>query len=222
MSAKGNGGTYHYYACSGRQKLGRKSCDGQRLSKEKLEAAILSQLTEIYRDGGLIREAIEDAAASRDNDHAALDERRASLAKEIGRAERAIERYQEAFETGNLDPTRFNERLGALDVRLDALRGQDQALARELSADIPTAPDAAALSAIADQLGQIIATGDPDQAKALLRILIAELRVNSRSEILPTYRVGAPVVCAQTSSVGDPGLEPGTSSLSEKRSNHLS
>ena len=25
MSAKGNGGTYHYYACSGRQKLGRKS-----------------------------------------------------------------------------------------------------------------------------------------------------------------------------------------------------
>jgi len=33
------------------------------------------------------------------------------------------------------------------------------------------------------------------------RILIADLRVNSRAEILPTYRVGAPVVCAQTSSV---------------------
>jgi hypothetical protein len=27
------------------------------------------------------------------------------------------------------------------------------------------------------------------------------LRVNSRSEVLPTYRVGAPTVCAQTSSV---------------------
>jgi hypothetical protein len=26
MSAKGNGGAYHYYACSGRQKLGRKGC----------------------------------------------------------------------------------------------------------------------------------------------------------------------------------------------------
>jgi hypothetical protein len=24
-----NGGTYHYYACSGRQKLGRRSCDGE-------------------------------------------------------------------------------------------------------------------------------------------------------------------------------------------------
>jgi hypothetical protein len=40
-----------------------------------------------------------------------------------------------------------------------------------------------------------------EQAKALLAILIADLRVNSRDEILPTYRVGAPVVCAQTSSV---------------------
>jgi site-specific DNA recombinase len=218
MSAKGNGGTYHYYACSGRQKLGRKGCDGERLSKEKLEAAILSQLTEIYRNGSLIRDAIEDAAASQDNDHAALEERHASLAKEIGRAERAIERYQDAFEAGNLDPTRFNERLGALDVRLDALRGQDQAVARELSADIPTAPDAAALSAVADQLGRVIGAGDPDQAKALLRILIAGLRVNSRSEILPTYRIGAPVVCAQTSSVELAGLEPATSWVRSRRS----
>src|SRR5581483_11797569 len=64
MSAKGNGGTYHYYACSGRQKLGRKSCDGDRLPKDKLEAAILNQLTGLYRDGGMIRNAIEQAAAS--------------------------------------------------------------------------------------------------------------------------------------------------------------
>jgi site-specific DNA recombinase len=81
MSAKGNGGTYHYYACSGRQKLGRKSCDGERIPREKLETAILSQLTGIYRDGGLIRDAIEQAAASDDTDRTALTEQRASLAK---------------------------------------------------------------------------------------------------------------------------------------------
>jgi site-specific DNA recombinase len=67
MSAKGNGGTYHYYACSGRQKLGRKSCDGERLPKDKLEAAILHQLTGLYRDGSMIRDAIEQAAASGEN-----------------------------------------------------------------------------------------------------------------------------------------------------------
>ncbi len=60
--------------------------------------------------------------------------------------------------------------------------------------------------------------GDTDQAKALLRILIADLRVNSRTEILPIYRVGAPVVCAQTSSVELVGLEPTTFWLPARRS----
>jgi site-specific DNA recombinase len=201
MSAKGNGGTYHYYACSGRQKLGRKGCDGERLPKDKLETAILDQLTGLYRHGGLIRDAIEQAAASSRTDRAQHAEQRASLAKEIARAERAIERYQDAFENGALDPARFKERLSALDTRLDALQAQDQALARELAAEAPTTPDTTALHAVADQFASVIATGDTDQTKALLRILIADLRVNSRKEVLPTYRVGAPVVCAQTSSV---------------------
>lgn len=125
MSAKGNGGTYHYYACSGRQKLGRKSCDGERLPKDKLEAAILHQLAGFYRDGSLIRNAIEQAAENNESDQAALTEKRTSLAKEIARAERAIERYQEAFENGDLDPARFKQRLSALDARLDALQGQE-------------------------------------------------------------------------------------------------
>jgi hypothetical protein len=116
--------------------------------------AIFSQLTSLYRDGSLLRETIEQAAAEKDGDRAALAEQRVSLAKEIARAERAIERYHDAFENG------------------------------ELVGD-------------GDQLGRTITNRDPDQAKALLRILIADLRVNSRSEVLPTYRVGAPVVCAQ-------------------------
>jgi hypothetical protein len=204
---RGNGGTYHYYACSGRQKLGRKSCDSERLPKDKLEAAILHQLTGLYRDGDMIRDAIEQAAASDETDRAALTEKRASLAKEITRAERAIERYQDAFENGDLDPSRFKERLSALDARLDTPHDQDQALALELAVDTPTTPDTATLHAVADQLDHVIAHGAPEQAKALLAILIADLRINSRAEVQPTYRIGAPVVCAPTSSVGDTGLE---------------
>ncbi len=213
MSAKGNGGTYHYYACSGRQKLGRKGCDGERLPKDKLEAAILSQLTTIYRDGGLIRDAIEQAAASSDTDRAGISEQRGSLSKEISRTERAIERYQDAFEDGNLNPARFKQRITALDTRLEALQQQDETLASQLTAEAPTSPDTQALHAVADRLDHVIAHGKPEQAKALLAILIAKLQINSRNEILPTYRVGAPVVCAQTSSVEPAGIEPVTSCL---------
>jgi site-specific DNA recombinase len=112
------------------------------------------------------------------------------------RAERAIERYQDAFENGDLDPERFKQRLSALDIRLDALQAKDQALALEMVADAPKTPDTATLQAVADQLDHVIAHGEPEQAKALLAILIADLQINGRAEVLPTYRVGAPTVCA--------------------------
>jgi hypothetical protein len=41
----------------------------------------------------------------------------------------------------------------------------------------------------------VIANGEREQAKALLATLINEFRVNGCSEVLRTYRVGAPVVC---------------------------
>jgi hypothetical protein len=50
----------------------------------------------------------------------------------------------------------------------------------------------------------------PKQAKALLRLLIKDLRINGRREILPTYRVLNDAVCALPSSVGAAGIEPAT------------
>jgi hypothetical protein len=54
MSANGNGGRYHYYACSGRKKYGPKACDGERLSREKIEHAVIHQLAFLYRDEHVI------------------------------------------------------------------------------------------------------------------------------------------------------------------------
>jgi hypothetical protein len=63
---------------------------------------------------------------------------------------------------------------------------------------VPTAAD---LAATASQLEAVIADGEPEQAKALLRILIAELRVNGKTDIQPTYRIVAPEVCATSEKV---------------------
>jgi site-specific DNA recombinase len=107
MSARGNGGLYHYYACSGRQKLGRKGCDGERIPRDKLEAAVVHQLAALYRDGTLIREALEAANAKAQQAQPALEEQRRALADEKRRAERALARYYSAFEAGKLDANRF-------------------------------------------------------------------------------------------------------------------
>jgi hypothetical protein len=170
-------------------------------------------LTGLYRDGNMIRNAIEQAAASDETDRAALTEKRASLAKEIARAERAIERYQDAFENGALDPARFNERLSALDAWLDALQGQRPS-AR--SRNGRRHAHHAGYGRPSRHRRPAPSRHRPRRARAsegLLAILIADLRVNSRSEVLPTYRVGAPVVCAPTSSVGRAGIEPATLGL---------
>jgi site-specific DNA recombinase len=208
-SARGNGGLYHYYACSGRQKLGRKGCDGDRIPRDKLEAAVIHQLATLYRDGTLIRDALDAAAAKAQEAQPALAEQRRALADETRRAERALARYYAAFEAGDLNTKRFEARVSALETRLDALREQDVELAERLATQAATSPDAAELAAVAENLETTIATAEPRHAKALLRLLIKDLRVNARSEILPTYRVVTPAVCALPSSVGAPGIEPG-------------
>jgi hypothetical protein len=142
-------------------------------------------------------------------DVAALDEQRRAIAEEIRRAERALDRYYGTFEQGDLDPKRFQTRVSALESRLTDLREQDLDLAARLAPDPPTTPDAGNLAAVADRLEHVIAHGDPKQAKALLRLLVKDLRVNSRKEILPTYRIVGDTVCALPSSVERTGIEPG-------------
>jgi hypothetical protein len=58
-------------------------------------------------------------------------------------------------------------------------------------------PTAADLKTVADRLDQVIASGEPEKTKALLRLLIAELRVNSRAKIQPTYNVLTPAALAR-------------------------
>lgn len=209
MSANGNGGLYHYYACSGRQKLGRKGCDGERLNRDKLEAAVFTQLAGLYRNGDLIAESLQRAYDAQAADRPAPKEQQRTVAEETRRAERALERYYQAFEAGDLEPGQFKTRLADLEAKLETLHDQGQTLVAQL-ADPAESFDPKTLATVADRLRDTLAAGEPEQAKALLRLLIKELRVNSRSEILPTYRVVAPEVCATTSSVGAAGIEPAT------------
>jgi hypothetical protein len=51
------------------------------------------------------------------------------------------------------------------------------------------------------------------KTKALIRELVAELKVNSKTEILPSYYLATPVVCATSEKVGREGIEPSTLGL---------
>ena len=129
MSAHGKGGTYHYYACTARQKYGPKACQGERVPREKLKTAVLHQLTGIYRDGPLIHDALGAAQEQAQRERPALDEQRRAITTEITRVERSTERYFEAFEQGRLSPERCEQRVSRLNARLEDLRAQQSELA---------------------------------------------------------------------------------------------
>jgi site-specific DNA recombinase len=208
MSANGNGGRYHYYACSGRQKYGPKACDGERLPREKLEHAVLHQLAGVYRDEQLIADALTQANAQAEERRPELEQRLASINAEITRADQSLERYYEAFEKGALSAERCEQRLTRLQARLDELRAQQAELSLQAPHESTHAPTPADLAVVADQLEQVIAEAAPQRAKALLRLLIEELRVNSRAEIQPAYRLVTPTVCAMSEKVEAAGIEP--------------
>jgi site-specific DNA recombinase len=217
-SAHGRSSRYTYYACSTRYKYGPAKCMGERLPKDRLEAAVLAQLADLYRDGDLIERALAKAETLTAKERPRLEEQLASTRAEIARIERKLERYFDAFETGELSAALCQERVRGHRARLAALREQEADLARRLATQANTSPDAAALAGLADQLDEILATESPEQAKDLLRLLIKEIRVHDRRRIVPTYRIPTAAVRAIPSKVEPGGLEPPTSWVRSRRS----
>jgi site-specific DNA recombinase len=173
-SAHGRSSRYTYYACSTRYKYGPSKCNGERLPKDRLEAAVLAQLAELYRDSRLIERALADAAMCSAKERPRVEEQLASTRGEIIRVQRKLERYFDAFEAGDLSATLCQERVRGHRARLKALREQESDLSRRLGTQAHTPPDADALADLADELDEILATESPEQAKELLRLLIKE------------------------------------------------
>jgi site-specific DNA recombinase len=213
MSARGNGGHYHYYACTGRQKYGPKACDNQRLPREKLEQAVITQLTRLYRDSDLIEDVLANAQHEAAQRQPEIEQQLAAIDAEITRNEQALERYYEAFEQGKLTAERCQARLARLHTRLDDLHAQHAELSISTPHAAAQAPTAAELANVADQLETLLTNGEPQKAKALIRELVAELTVNSKTEILPSYYLATPTVCATSEKVGRAGIEPATLGL---------
>jgi exonuclease VII small subunit len=214
MSAKGNGGRNHYYACPGRQKYGPKACDGERLPREEVDEAVLRQLTSIYRDEQVIGEAITKANEEAERRRPEFEQRFASIGAEITRAEQALERYYEAFEQGSLSRERCEARLTRLQARLDDLHAQEAEFSLSAPDEATQAPTAAELVSVADLLEAVVAEAEPQKAKALLWLLIRgtarQRPVREPADLPARYRRFAQ--CPKKA--GRAGIEPATLEMS--------
>jgi hypothetical protein len=69
---------------------GRKPCDGERLPRQKLEAAVLRQLASIYRDEQVVGDALAKASAEAEKCRPEFEQWLASVGAEITRGVRHL------------------------------------------------------------------------------------------------------------------------------------
>jgi site-specific DNA recombinase len=187
-----NGKRYEYYTCYARSRYGTSHCDQTRLAKGELEDAVLAQMAEVYANTTLIESALVEAQAALTKKETDLAERRAALDAEAADIQVRIERYFASFEAGSLSPEACGTRVEALRARLQVIEDERMEMARATPTEPVSAEDVEFISwSLSEALGEILKASPTPRAKALLRLLIEEIRVVSPMDIRPTYRVPA-------------------------------
>jgi len=185
----GMSGRYDYYRCRGRQVRGRSYCDNDTLPKEALENAVLTQVVSLLSQSDLLEKAWRKAETEKARACGSLDSQLKHCQSGRARLEKARQRYFRAFEEGSLNPSAFQERLAELSEQLARIAEHEAAIISELSARGRRPFPVQALEQLRCQLAAFDADSNPAQAKAVLRLLIAEIAVSARDEIQPRYRI---------------------------------
>jgi hypothetical protein len=163
-------------------------------------------------DTGLVSTALDDAQTETRAKDAERQAERDRLEAHIADLRRKINRYVAAFETGELRASILQSRLGEIQSELSAA---EATLAQEPPAGLAAVSvDTGFVSyGLSKALGEVLARRSPRLTKALLRVLIGEIRVVSPMDIRPTYRVPPDEVRILEGLVGEEGLEPSTGAV---------
>lgn len=190
--ATGKNKVYRYYTCFTRSRYDTTKCDGHRLNADAVETAVLDALAGFYRDRhALIADAVAEAQrqhrAGQDDQHAELASVEAKIAETNGK----IDRYLTAFENGTIDEELVGPRLAELRATSKQLTTRRDELAAALDAE-PALPDTATLTEVADHITEIINSGTDQTRKALIKALIAEIKITSPGTLVPVFRIPQP------------------------------
>ena len=207
-AAHGRGGRYRYYVCSARAKRGQHGCDGESLPAAALEEALIASLVETLRRTDLIGEALGKAAAARAKAAGSLKARLGGVDAEVASTKKALERYFAAFESGRLSEPTAAPRIETLNAKLRELEETRRRLIDEADEVGPEPPTEADLAHLVAELPKLLTEADSRLTKAIVQQLVAEVAVESRSSIQPTFRVPQRGVRILDGVVDPRGFEP--------------
>jgi site-specific DNA recombinase len=206
--ARGRTQRYRYYTCYSRQWYGTATCAGERVSADQLDQAVLAALLRTFEDESLLEEAVAEYLARAEAARPQRQDQLSGVGADIRKSEDALERYFNAFESGKMSESACGSRIEALGERVRALRARHAELTAAVEEEQLTGPSPEELEALRARIRDAIEDGPIARRKAVLQELVAEVRVESRRVIRPTFRLPLRAVLTLSQMVGLGGLEP--------------
>ena len=207
--AGGNGGTYRYYQCVNAAKA-RAKCTGVRVPAEELESDFISHLVEAYRSEGFFESAIRTVGQDLPRAIAKINAEIRATQGLIGEDAKALDRYFNAFERGELSGEEIDRRVKTLGEAKTAKEArivqlENQILALESSID--GQPD---LSQAADVVEKTLRGPNTAAKRLFIETAVASIAVDDQRRVSLTLRLPSPgtLVSATTTLVELGGIEP--------------
>jgi site-specific DNA recombinase len=180
---------YRYYTCFNRSRYGNTACNADRLPADELEQAVLNAMLATYERRDLIDQATRDAWTRAQAGRSSLQAELTVIDGEIDKAETAIDRYLNAFETGQMHETQCGPRLRRHTARLAELRDRKTDLTEQLATRRVPTPTEAQLAQLRRRVREAAMIGPNPERKALIQQFVHEIRVHHREKIIPVFHV---------------------------------
>jgi site-specific DNA recombinase len=210
-AAHGKRNRYRYYVCHSRQRYGSDACSADRLPADRLEAAMNEALVQTLGRSDLVEQAVKEAhdraEAARPRHQGEL----AALEAEIAKTRQTLDRYFAAFESGSMSEAACAARVESLTQKLGQLKTRHAELTEVVQSESEPTVTPKQVEDVLSHVKDVLAGGHPQQVKALLQVLVAEVRVDSRDSIKPVFRVPMGGVRILDGVVDPRGFEPLTS-----------
>lgn len=204
--ATGKGGDrYRYYTCASRVQYGTGRCDQARLRADVVEEAVKAHVVKSLRDGKLLAKAIDNAAKMMDAVRPKAELDLESVRKKLKETRTGLDKYLRAFEDGSMPADDCPPRVAELAELARNLESRRDELEAELKIG-SEAPGMEELRVAAREWADKIEEADLPTLKHLMRMLVPQIKVESRSNIRPTIRLASVRVKGRW--VGPRGIEP--------------
>ena len=138
----------------------------------------MAALLHVYATTDVLRAAIARATAQREAGRPRVTEQLALVGAEIVRVEQTMQRYHQAFEAGTMAPEDCGSRLQELGAQVRELRCREEELELASTQSSSIRVDDSHLTDVHSGLREAIEGGTPQEKKALLKALIAEIKVD--------------------------------------------